>query len=44
MRIRGVKDSTIGYDLSRIAASIATVSIRISTIPLRLRYELGHTQ
>ena len=24
------------------AANIATVSVRISTIPLRLRYELGH--
>ena len=41
--VRGVKDSTvllrsskIGYDLSRIAANIATVSVRISTIPLKI--------
>ena len=44
MRIPGVKDSTTGYDLSGIAANIATVSVQISTIPLRLRYELGHAQ
>ena len=51
VRVRGVEDSmvspqssTIGYDLSRIAANIATVSVRISTIPLGLRYELGHAQ
>ena len=51
MGVRGVKDSTvslrsskIGYDLSRIVENIATVSVRISTIPLRLRYELGHAQ
>ena len=42
--IRGVKDSTTGYDLSRIAANIATVSVRISMITLRLRYKLGHAQ
>ena len=47
----GVKDSmvslrssTTDYDLSRIAANIATLSVRISTIPLRLRYELDHAQ
>ena len=30
--------------LSRITPNIATVSVRISTIQLRLRYELGHAQ
>ena len=32
------------HDLSQIAANTAMVSVRISTIPLRLRYELGHAQ
>ena len=44
VRIPGVKDSTTGYDLSRIAANIAMVSVRISMIPLWLRYKLSHAQ